>query len=117
MVWLLADVATLLFYAELGSSLHRVTVTICTVVTRVLKVHVLASNCLNLHPRKTRSQTSILDYTVVQACTSHSLFQQASRQGGLDRPHQDHLGGLDKAYKKPLQMFFGSFLKSLLRSL
>ena len=26
-------------------------------------------------------------------------LEQASRQGGLDRPYQDHLGGLDKAYK------------------
>ena len=26
---------------------------------------------------------------------------QASRQGGLDRSYQDHLGGLDKAYEEP----------------
>ena len=32
-----------------------------------------------------------------------SPSKQASRQGGLDRPDQDHLGGLDKAYKRPLK--------------
>ena len=27
-------------------------------------------------------------------------FGQASRQGGLIRPYQDHVGGLDKPFKK-----------------
>lgn len=34
-----------------------------------------------------------------------ALIEQASRQGGLVRPHQDHLGGLDTAFKRPLKAF------------
>ena len=29
-------------------------------------------------------------------------FKQGSTQAGLDRPYQDHLGGLDKAYIRTL---------------
>ena len=35
--------------------------------------------------------------------------RQASRQGGLDRPYQNHLGGLGKGYKKPLKSLFKMF--------
>ena len=39
-------------------------------------------------------------------------LKQAPRQGGVDRPYQDHLGGLDKAYERPLNKFFKGLLEA-----
>jgi hypothetical protein len=39
-------------------------------------------------------------------------YKQASRQGGLDRPYQDHLGGLDKAYERHLKKRFKGILEA-----
>ena len=86
-------------------SLTRKLANACGVARADFGSRFVFSHCLNLHHRKSRSHTSIPDYTRVQAYTSHSLFKQASRQDCLDRPYQDHLGGLDKAYERPLKMF------------
>ena len=34
---------------------------------------------------------------------TQAMFKQASRQGCLDKPFQDHLGGLEKAYERPVR--------------
>ena len=39
---------------------------------------------------------------------------QASKQGGLERPYQDNLGGLDKAYKRPSKQPFKGLLEAFL---
>ena len=33
-------------------------------------------------------------------------MSRPQHKSGLDRPYQDHLGGLDKAYKRPLKKQF-----------
>ena len=66
---------------------------------------------MKIRPSKIKKSLKVASYRVSKICLNSPLMQ-ASRQGGLDRHYQDHLGGLDKAYKRLVKKTFKGLLEA-----